>query len=334
MPTLEDDDLVFRFPQNCGRSTFRIAFQRTLRIPDSDREYPLPPGLGTFPLRHAEDFPALPDRMAARGGVVMPMWQAEALWINCSHAGRDDLPVAVKIAAGKINAVTGEAWRPGLHRDPQDYVVAPDQPWLDGFASAPGQIRQFVAMPLGDGYTAEEQITGQAEWGGLQISVTPMKRAAWDRLRKAWWPGLGERVAYLHDNFDRMSMGLGAGGLMRQRIEEDPHDLADWDQRATERVFVSLVHAAQWSALTGQQPPTAPPSAQAYAKAGLPWFQHYGCDRPALPGASPLRDLFSVAELHKAQTGQVLPGSQDIAAELPVRPFGTRPREVRSPGGW
>ena len=32
-------------------------------------------------------------------------------------------------------------------------------------------IRQFVAMPLGAGYTAEEQITGEAEHGGLQIVV-------------------------------------------------------------------------------------------------------------------------------------------------------------------
>ncbi len=28
-------------------------------------------------------------------------------------------------------------------------------------------IRQFVAMPLGEGYTAEEQLTGEAQHGGL-----------------------------------------------------------------------------------------------------------------------------------------------------------------------
>ncbi len=37
-----------------------------------------------------------------------------------------------------------------------------------------GVIRQFVAMPLGEGYTAEEQITGQAEFGGMQIEIFPM----------------------------------------------------------------------------------------------------------------------------------------------------------------
>ena len=54
------------------------------------------------------------------------MWQAEAMWLNFSNQrpGWDlDFPVAIKVAAGKINAVTGEAWRTGLHRDPQDYMV-------------------------------------------------------------------------------------------------------------------------------------------------------------------------------------------------------------------
>jgi len=33
-----------------------IAFHRTLRIPDDGKTYPLPPGLGRFPLRRASDF--------------------------------------------------------------------------------------------------------------------------------------------------------------------------------------------------------------------------------------------------------------------------------------
>ena len=35
---------------------FAISFQRTLRIPDDNRTYPLPPGLGVFPIRKVEDF--------------------------------------------------------------------------------------------------------------------------------------------------------------------------------------------------------------------------------------------------------------------------------------
>lgn len=33
----------------------RISFQRTLRIPDDGRAYPLPPGLGMFPIVRAVD---------------------------------------------------------------------------------------------------------------------------------------------------------------------------------------------------------------------------------------------------------------------------------------
>jgi hypothetical protein len=39
-------------------------------------------------------------------------------------------------------------------------MVSPEQPWLDGFAIEKGVIRQFVAIPLGNGYSVEEQVTG------------------------------------------------------------------------------------------------------------------------------------------------------------------------------
>ena len=57
-------------------------------------------------------------------------------------------------------------WSLHLNRDPQDYMVLPEQPWLDGYCVEKGVIRQFVAMPLGEGYSGEEQITGAAEHGG------------------------------------------------------------------------------------------------------------------------------------------------------------------------
>ena len=58
--------------------------------------------------------------------------------------------------------------------------MVPGQPWLDGFCVEKGLIRQFVAMPLGEGFTAEEQLTGEAEHGGLQIAVYPMKRSIYE----------------------------------------------------------------------------------------------------------------------------------------------------------
>jgi hypothetical protein len=93
------------------------------------------------------------------GGVVMPKDQSEALWISFSAR----YPCAVKIAAGKINAVSGAAWTAELQSEPQDDVVVPGQPWLDGFSVGEGHIRQFVAMPLGAGHSVEEQLTGRAD---------------------------------------------------------------------------------------------------------------------------------------------------------------------------
>jgi hypothetical protein len=107
------------------------------------------------------------------------MYQAEALWISFQAS----YPMAVKVAAGKINALTGDEWKNEISRSPQDYLVVPDQPWLDGFCVQQGMVRQFVAMPLGEGYTAEEQLTETAEHGGLQIVVYPVRAAVYDELR-------------------------------------------------------------------------------------------------------------------------------------------------------
>ena len=163
-------------------TTLQIEFQRTLRIPDDGKIYPLPAGFGRFPLRHVDDYKdTVPAPWIERGGVLMPMYQSEALWINFST----DYPFAVKVAAGKINAVTGELWRTDLQADPQNYLVLPEQPWLDGFAVRKGVIRQFVAMPLGAGYSAEEQITGKADTGGIQLQVFPLRAEAYFRSEVA-----------------------------------------------------------------------------------------------------------------------------------------------------
>jgi hypothetical protein len=53
---------------------FAVAFERTLRIPDDGREYPLPPSLGEFPVHRVEDYPdTTPVEWRGRGGVFIPM---------------------------------------------------------------------------------------------------------------------------------------------------------------------------------------------------------------------------------------------------------------------
>ena len=44
-----------------------------------------------------------------------------------------------------------------------------------------GIIRQFVAMPLGGGHSVEEQVTGKADVGGLQVQVYPLRAEVYYR---------------------------------------------------------------------------------------------------------------------------------------------------------
>jgi hypothetical protein len=292
MIELKNDSLEFRFPEVHPKARCRIEFQRTLRIPDDNREYPLPPGLGRFPLQHVDDFKEkIPADWVQHGGVFLPMYQTEALWINF----HGDYPCAVKIAAGKINAITGKAWRNPLARKRQDYVVVPGQPWLDGFAVSRGLIRQFVAMPLGEGYTAEEQLTGTAEHGGLQIVVYPMKAEVYAEF-------LARKSRVLADFcceglLPCAPMGLAPGGLMRQEIYDDEHGLEAWDQTAGSRCFVHLLNSLGYLEVTGHRPPQPPPTAADYTRAGLPWFEYFDAERKALEGAVKLAGLDSVAAM-------------------------------------
>ncbi len=278
MITLEHDRLVFRFPEVHEEAESAISFQRTLRIPDDGRDYSLPPGLGNFPLRHLDDYARrVPGGWLSRGGVVMPMHQAEAMWVYF-RGGRwgGGYPCAVKVATGKVCAVTGEAWVNHLNRDPQDYVVLPEQPWLDGYCVEKGVIRQFVAMPLGEGYSVEEQIAGTAEHGGVQIVVYPMKRERFEELME---PRLAERAEQMDACYSiSRAMGLAPGGRMKQEIYDDRYGLDAWDQRHSSRCFVTIANSAVWTAITGERPPTEPPTAKEYTEAGLPWFDYYGGD--------------------------------------------------------
>ena len=314
MITLESDRLTFQFPAVHPDATCTIDFQRTLRIPDDGSDYPLPPGLGRFPLRHVDDYAdRLPAAWQRRGGVLLSMHQAEAMWL--SFGGAAGYPFAIKVATGKICAVTGDAWAERLNRDPQDYLVVPEQPWLDGYCVEKGVIRQFVAMPLGEGYTVEEQLTGAAEHGGLQIIAFPMKRERYEQMQRVEKRRL--RACSVAESvqapMEQSEMGLAPGGRMQQEIYDDPYGLDAWDQRHPSRCFVSIVNSRQWQTITGEPPPTEPPTAARYAEAGLPWFDYYRELEP-VEATDKLKGVSSVAALG-AQKGETpLPDNEPVSA--------------------
>jgi hypothetical protein len=296
MIELRNDQLSVSFTDVHPEAKCTMSFQRTLRVPDDNQEYPLPAGLGDFPILPVDDFD-VPAAWKQHGGVFFPMYQSEAMWISFSASG--GYPFAVKIAAGKINAVTGKAWSSQLSSKPQNYVVIPEQPWLDGFCAAPDTVRQFVAMPLGEGITAEEQITGEAEWGGLQLMFYPMKA---DEYRKRFKKrsrlgGLMCRASGLGMGMLEESvyeLGLAPGGRIQQAIAEDPYGIDVWDTSVSSRCFVHLLNSNAYREVTGQAPPTEPITAEQYADAHVPWFDYYQ-EGKTLPGSSKLAALDGVA---------------------------------------
>jgi hypothetical protein len=243
---------------------------------------------------------------------MLPMYQAEAMWLNFSSPS--GYPFAVKVATGKINAVTGEPWRAGIGREPQDYLSIPTQPWLDGYCVEKGVIRQFVAMPLGSGYSAEEQITGVAEHGGLQIAVYPLNAEVWERIQRQ---ARERRSSVMLDQCvmecasPMMEMGLAPGGRMRQEVYDDPHPISAWDQDHSSRCFIHIANSFVWRSVTGEAPPTVPPTAEEYTRAGLPWYDWYS-ELTARPGGDPLRKLRSVHQLGSEKGDTPLPENTSV----------------------
>ena len=293
MIEIQDDSLVISFPDIHKDAVGEISFQRTLRIPDDNRSYDLPPSLGNFPLQHVDDHSTnLSPTWKKHGGAFLPMYQSEAMWINFSGG----YPIAIKIAAGKINAVTGDQWNNELHDDPQDYIEITSQPWLDGFSVSKDMIRQFVAMPLGEGYTAEEQITGEAEFGGIQIIAYPMKSEVYEKMMKETADMDMMCCSYIRESScEYEEMGLAAGGLMKQEIYEDEYSLDDYDLDNASRCYVHIINSEQYHKVTGNHPPHKSPSAKDYTDEGLPWFDYYDETKTALNGATKLAGLDSVA---------------------------------------
>jgi hypothetical protein len=355
MVELNGNTLTFSFPEVHPDAKLSISFQRTCRIPDDGKNYPLPASLGQFPLRHVDDYAKrAPREWEERGGVMMPMYQAEAMWIhfspNRSSAHGTKYPFAVKVAAGKMSAVTGKPWQKKLHEG--DYVVTPLQPWLDGFVVEEGVIRQFVAMPLGMGATVEEQATGKAEWGGIQFEVFPMKREAFERrfpkqdtsiLRTRNRRGWEGASLYSCDSINVVecsapigaSMGLGAGGTMKQQIFADPYGKDEWQKKLDgRRCYVHLANSMAWEAITKEKAPSTPITAQTYKRNQLPWFDHYE-ERPAVSGPEAMKAIKSVLAYGFQHGIPTLPENESIKVKkVTVLKGPTPPTPTVRDGFW
>lgn len=137
----------------------RISFHRTVRVPDDNQRHALPPSLGCFPLFNVEAFKAsLPQDMIEKGGMFLPMYQREAMWINFNSCANFTQELyAIRVFVGGVNGITGEPMVPDMSTilkarngvpPKQDYVVVPPQPWLDGVAVAPGKHSGLLTINI------------------------------------------------------------------------------------------------------------------------------------------------------------------------------------------
>ncbi|MFZ1729676.1 MAG: hypothetical protein WBQ23_08050 [Bacteroidota bacterium] len=310
---LRDNTLIFS-------DRFSLRFQRTLRIPDDGGTYPLPPGLGAFPVYRVRDYADhVPEGWDQENGYFIPMYQREAMWIDFDGAWWK--PNAVKVGVGLVNAVSGGEWNLVPDDDPQDYVVVPDQPWLDGIKSGEGTIRQFVAVPLGSGYSVEAQVTGKESDGALRIAVFEPKAGRFpdhppqnDRFVLH-----EEKMSAMATKMDGAGMGIGAGGSMKQKVYEDGYGLDTWQQSEPQEIVIYIINSEQFEAITGLTPPTTPVDAATYTSYGFPWFALYDEHKTDLPASSTLKHVKSTGELDKqkhinkqSDSSVVVPDSQVI----------------------
>jgi len=174
-------------------------------------------------------------------------------------------------------------------------------------------------MPLGAGYTTEEQLTGAGEYGGLQLEVFPMKREAFERRNSNDTTFHSQRLVEgdmpccSKSEPDRATMGFSPGGRMFQEIYRDPFKFSDWDVEHSSRCFTHLTNSLVWRDITGEDPPTVPLTAKEYTRRGLPWFEYYGESSQALGGSKTLAGVKTVSEMG-AQKGDVpLPENETVS---------------------
>ena len=315
--TLLDDRLLV------GRHT-TISFNRTLRIPEDGKRYNLPAGFGRLPILRVEDVAdRVPSKWRQEGGLIIPLYQREALFLE--FGGVDWRPTISKVAVGRINAITGKPHDLQLKAGRQDYVVIPEQKWLDGINSGNGTVRQFVAMPLSKGYTVEAQITDEETHGGFQLAVFDPKQGIFSEPQPEKWEdytfsyredgmALHARAPRIYEDshslFSRsagpkegrdLEMGIAAGGSIKQQILEDEYGIETWDASEHLSLNIRIVNSAVYEEITGNAAPPTPITTEAYAKNGIPWFSQYEETRKSVPGAKIFNQLLSVLQIDKAR---------------------------------
>ncbi|GAB1316553.1 RING-type domain-containing protein [Madurella fahalii] len=200
-----------------------ITFNRTLRLPEDGKTHNQPVRLGKVSVSNiagiskkleASRNQSLID-MARKGGVFFPLYQREAMFLSFK-AHQDAF--AIRVFVGGVNAVSGLPWNspPDYKVATQDYLSIPPQQYLDGVCVGKDVVKQFVAMPLGSGYSVEKQVTGKETVGGMQLEIIPGDRWV---LQLPASPNLSQAGPY----FPRPHQTPGDLGAQIVVLDENPN---------------------------------------------------------------------------------------------------------------
>ena len=246
-----------------------------------------------------------PNSWTQSNSFFIPLYQREALWLGFD--GESWHPTALVVGADGVNVITGQPWDAPLAGAPQNYVVVPDQPWLDGIRTRIGLVRQFVAMPLGRGFTLAEQVGQRSAHNGIQLRVHEAK------------PGRFPDEAPVRSNLDaplmmrspiHSAMGIGAGGTIVQKIYPDLYGFDTWESDGPPPAQIYIVNTEQFSWITGEAPPPPTISAADYTKRGFPWLELWDAERGDLGSQSVLEHVKSI--------GAIGTSSNDLSSPEPA----------------
>ena len=282
----------------------RITFQRALRVPDDERIYRIPPEFGAFPVCRVEDYAdTVPAAWKDGGGLFVPMYQREALWLD--FEGAYWRPNAVQITIGETNVLTGKSPSWGLRGAGQDYIVCPDQAWLDGMAAGDGYIRQLVPESLaGSARVGEHRSEADNAYRMCIRAYEPKtdrfpEHAPSDSLLASIWCALAAD----------QEMGRPSVGKMRQCVYPDEHGVDSWDEGNFCEVFVRLVNSRVYREITGEEMPQTPVKARTYKEYGLPWLDRYAEGEECTAGnGAPGR---SAPDARQGRPNRVFPGKAE-----------------------
>lgn len=185
-----------------------VVFHRTVRVPDGRQPSNLPPSLGRMDLypvaKYAKRCPANWEKSA----YFLALHESEAMWMSFRTNVH---PVAMLVGAGGINALTGE--KLGITMEKDNYLVAPPQPWLDGWKDKDGTVYQFVATAYqkGKGITVAEQRMGEeSKTGAIGIAFFDPKDPSKLKLKQSPLEGY---TSSLFGNEFKWTPSAGSGDL-------------------------------------------------------------------------------------------------------------------------